>query len=357
MLVSIPAMMMRGGTSRGMYFVKSELASPGVELDRVLPALMGSPGPGQIDGLGGGSTTTSKVAVVSRSADPNVDVDYLFAQVDPLSGRVDWRPTCGNVLAGVAPFAIERGMVVAGPERTRVRVRLVNTNAHAVCTVPTPGGSIRYDFDESAVTAIHPSVPVRVEFRGFIGGSTGALLPTGNACDTVDGVEFSAVDAGVCAVIVRAADVGLQGDEPQAEINANPILLQRIANIRAKAAELMGMGDVCDSVLPKVMVTSVGSTDHADITSRYFVPATCHPAHAVSGGVCLATAARTPGTVVASQIGDCRNESGDFTVAHPSGKLCLKVAGAGTETSVTIDRTARKLFDGQVFASLHEVAC
>lgn len=355
MLVSIPAMMMRGGTSRGMYFVKSELTGPGIELDTVLPALMGSPGPGQVDGLGGGSTTTSKVAIVSRSEDSDADVDYLFAQVDPLSGRVDWRPTCGNVLAGVAPFAIERGMVAADGERTHVRVRLVNTGAYAVCTVPTPGGRVRYDFDESAATGAHPAAPVRVAFRDFVGGTTGSLLPTGSPRDVVDGVEFSAVDAGVCAVILRASDVGLRGDESQSEINTNSLVLQRLSSIRAKAAELMGMGDVTDSVLPKVMVTSAGAGD-VDIVSRYFVPDTCHPAHAVSGGVCLATAARVPGTVVESEVGR-RAGNGRFTVAHPSGRLSLDVVGSDAHPTVAVDRTARKLFDGQVFATLHEVAC
>lgn len=353
MLISIPAMMMRGGTSRGMYFVKSELSATGADLDRLLPALMGSPGRDQVDGLGGGSSTTSKVAIVSRSDHADVDIDYLFAQVNPVSGKVDWRPTCGNVLAGIAPFAIERGMVTAGPEQTNVRVRLVNTGARAVCTVPTPDGSIRYDIDEPGAL---PATPVQVSFRDFVGGSTGRLLPTGSPSDFVDGTEFSAVDAGVCAVIIRAADVGIRGDETQSEINANSLLLQRISSIRAKAADLMGMGDVKDSVLPKVMLVSDGG-GVADITSRYFVPDTCHPAHAVSGGVCLAIAARTPGTIVASQIRDAGTASPKFTVAHPSGTIELGVTGDGIQTNVTVGRTTRKLFDGQVFATLHGVAC
>lgn len=360
MLLSLPAMMMRGGTSRGMFFVASDLARTGADLDTLLPALMGSPGQGQVDGVGGGSSTTSKVAIVSPSEADDCDVDYLFAQVSPDAVHVDWAPTCGNVLAGVGPFAIERAMVTPTGETTTVRVRMVNTGARADCVVATPGGSIAYDAtpgDRSSGSALSPATRVAMTFRDYLGGTTGTLFPTGSPHEVIDGVEITAIDASVCAVIARAADLGITGAESAAEINANTLLLKRIAELRLKAGEAMGMGDVAGSVLPKVMLVSEG-TDGADITSRYFVPATCHPAHAVSGAVCLATASAMAGTIPASVAADGsdRTRPHAFSVAHPSGRVGVEL-DPRHGVSARIHRTARKLFDGQVFATLRRIAC
>ncbi|GAA1482162.1 4-oxalomesaconate tautomerase [Gordonia sinesedis] len=360
MLLSLPAMMMRGGTSRGMFFLESDLIRTGADLDTLLPALMGSPARGQIDGLGGGSSTTSKVAIVSPSPAGDCDVDYLFAQVSPDAVHVDWSPTCGNVLAGVGPFAIERALVTPTGDATTVRVRMVNTGARADCVVATPGGQIAYDAPADIGDRMSPATTVAMTFRDYLGGTTGTLFPTGKANDVIDGVEITAIDASVCAIIARAADLGITGREPAAEINANTLLLKRIAELRLKAGEAMGMGDVGGSVLPKVMLVGDAPAGvGAGITSRYFVPATCHPAHAVSGAVCLATASTIPDTLPAAVVGTgdaSHDEPHPFDVAHPSGRVSVEIDPRDGVTA-RIRRTARKLFDGQVFASLQSVAC
>ena len=360
MTMSVPAMMMRGGTSRGMYFVKSDLEATGADLNELLPAVMGSPDRDQIDGLGGGSSTTSKVAIVSPSTTDGCDVDYLFAQVRTNAARVDWSPTCGNMLVGVGPFAIERGMVAPTHPSTTVRVNLVNTGARVDCVVSTPGGVVRYDGDIHIGGLSRPAAPIELHFREFVGGSTGALFPTGNRTDVVDGVEITALDAAVCAVIVRAEDLGVDGRESAAALNADELLLRRLEELRLKAAVRMGLGDVRGSVLPKVML--VAKSAAADITSRYFVPDTCHPAHAVSGAICLASAATLSGTVVDSLVpktpgAEHSYGAQPFTVEHPSGELSLDIVSDGIRpVSAHIRRTARKLFDGFVFAEASRMA-
>ncbi len=263
MLMSLPAMQFRGGTSKGLYLLRDDLTAFGDSLDAVLSALMGG-APRQVDGLGGDATTTSKVAIVGPSAEDDIDVDYLFAQVDPKTGAVDTTPTCGNILAGVGPFAIERGLVPVAGATTDVRIRLVNTGARVVATIQTPNGAVEYGGDQTIAGVSGSAAPVQLTFTDFAGGTTGALFPTGNRIDHVDGVEVSCVDAGVCAIVIRAADLGLSGAESPAEINADEALLDRVERIRRKAGELMGMGDVSGRVVPKVMLVSKSEdADHS----------------------------------------------------------------------------------------------
>jgi 4-oxalomesaconate tautomerase len=213
-------MQFRGGTSKGVYLLGEDVEPYANNLDAMLSALMGA-AQRQIDGLGGNATTTSKVAIVSPSSGDDIDVAYLFAQVDPESGNVDWVPTCGNILAGIGPFAIERGLVPVTGETTTVRVRLVNTGARAVETIQTPNGQVQYGGDQMIAGVSGSAAPVQMTFTDFAGGTTGSLLPTGHRVDFIDGIEVSCVDAGVCAVLMRATDLGLTGAETPAEINAN----------------------------------------------------------------------------------------------------------------------------------------
>ena len=294
MLISLPAMQIRGGTSKGVYLLRDDLSAYADSLNAVLSALMGG-APRQLDGLGGDATTTSKVAIVGPSAEDDIDVDYLFAQVDPKTGAVDMTPTCGNILAGVGPFAIERGLVPVIGDTTDVRIRLVNTGARVVARVQTPNGAVEYGGGQSIAGVSGSAAPVQLTFTDFAGGTTGALFPTGNRVDHIDGVEVSCVDAGVCAIVIRAADLGITGAERPAELNADEALLDRVERIRCKAGELMGMGDVSGRVVPKVMLVS--ASDDADIRSRYLVPTSCHPAHAVTGAINLASTVSIPGTV------------------------------------------------------------
>lgn len=346
MLISLPAMQIRGGTSKGVYVLRDDL--DGHALDSVLSALMGG-APRQLDGLGGDATTTSKVAVVSASSEDGVDVDYLFAQVDPKTGKVDRTPTCGNILAGVGPFAIERGLVPVTGDTTVVRIRLVNTGARVVATVHTPNGAVDYSGDQTLAGVSGSAAPVQLTFTDFAGGTAGTLFPTGHRIDYIDGVEVSCVDAGVCAIVMRAADLGLTGAEGPDEINADRAVLERVERIRRKAGELMGMGDVTGRVVPKVMLVS--GSDVADIRSRYLVPTSCHPAHAVSGAINLASTMLVPGTV-ATEFRSAASGS-SVGIEHPGGVLELSVTLDGeAPVGATITSTARKLFDGRAFVEI-----
>lgn len=346
MLTPLRAMQFRGGTSKGVYLLREDLERYGDDLDAVLSALMGA-APRQIDGLGGNATTTSKVAIVSPSAEDDIDVDYLFAQVNPETGAVDWVPTCGNILAGVGPFAIERGLMPVTGDTTTVRIRLVNTGARVVETVQTPDGRVRYDGDQTIAGVPGSAAPVAVTFTDFAGGTTGSLFPTGHRTDFVDGIEVSCVDAGVCAVVMRAADLGLTGAESPADINANTEMLARVERIRLKAAELMGMGDVAGKVVPKVMLIS--DTDGADVRSRYLVPTSCHPAHAVTGAINLASTVSMPGTV-ADELAGRPAAAETVTIEHPGGVIELAMTlDGGIPVGARLTSTARKLSDGTVF--------
>jgi 2-methylaconitate cis-trans-isomerase PrpF len=345
-MIPLRAMQFRAGTSKGLYLLRDDVEPYAGALDTLLSALMGR-APRQIDGLGGATTTTSKVAIVGPSSEDDIDVDYLFAQVDPQSGKVDWVPTCGNILAGVGPFAIERGLVAVAGETTTVRVRLVNTRARVVLTIQTPNGEVRYSGDQTIAGVSGSAAPVQMTFTDFVGGTTGTLFPGGHRVDFVDGLEVSCVDAGVCAVLIRATDLGLTGDETPAEINADTALLSRVERIRRKAGELMAMGDVTGKVVPKVMLVS--ASDSADVRSRYLVPTSCHPAHAVSGAINLASSLSITGTV-ADMFRDESRATDSVKIEHPGGVIELAVTVDGdVPVCVCITSTARKLSDGTVF--------
>ena len=354
-MISLRAMMMRGGTSKGVYLLKSDLDETGLDPDVLLPAIMGSPDGRQIDGVGGGSSTTSKVAIVGPSTRPGCDIDYLFAQVDIATKRVDWTPTCGNLLTGVGPFAIERGLVAGADGLTAMRVYLVNTGATVMISVPTPGGRVRYEGGWEISGVPGQAAPIDTVFSDFCGGRTGALLPTGRPVDDVGGVTVTAIDAGVCAVIAEAAEFGVAGDESPQQLNARPGMLERLESVRLRAALAMGLGDARGCVLPKVMLVS--KSDRADIRSRYFVPDSCHPTHAVSGAICLATAATICGTVVARLLAR-PFRAGPMVIEHPAGTMNIEITSPGGDLGLwaATRSTARKLFDGYVFADMSRKA-
>ncbi|MER6052121.1 PrpF domain-containing protein, partial [Streptomyces sp. NPDC001793] len=300
--------------SKGLYLTGDAVDAIKVPPELLLPALLGSPGPRQIDGIGGAQTTTGKVVIIEPSAAPGTDVDCLFARVDFATDPVDWTPACGNLLSGVGPLVIERGLVPVTGDVTEVRVRLVNTGADVIFTVQTPGGVVRYDGQAAVDGVPGGAAPVGVTFTGFMGGTTGSLFLTGSPRGVIDGVEVSCVDAGVVAVLMRAADLGVAGLESPAELDSDQALLERIGFLRARAGKLMGMGDVAGRVVPKVMLLS--PSEDATIGSRYFVPTSCHPAHAVSGAVCLGLVLVLPGTV-ARVIVPHAPQCGDYTLEHP----------------------------------------
>ncbi|HVK31006.1 MAG TPA: 4-oxalomesaconate tautomerase [Burkholderiaceae bacterium] len=346
----IPCVLMRAGTSRGPFFLRDWLPADERARDEALIGAIGASDLLQVDGVGGGSTLTSKVAIVSNSSQPGCDVDYLFAQVGVGQKSVDTRPNCGNMLSGVAPFAIEQGLVAARDGETTVRVFNVNTRSRIDVTVQTPQRRVTYAGETGIDGVAGTAAPIRLNFLDAWGAVTGSLFPTGQRIDLIDGIEVTCIDAAMPLVIVRAADLQLRGRETPAELDADAGLLRRLEALRVAAGTRMGLGDVSGSVVPKPVIVSAGD-DELSVTSRYFTPRRCHASHAVTGAIGVATAFALPGTVASA----ARPPAGVRTVSvlHPQGRIDVEVAidgqGAGARIErASLVRTARKILQGEL---------
>ncbi len=341
-------MWMRGGTSKGGYFLKEDLPS---DRDAFLLRIMGSPDPRQIDGMGSADPLTSKVAVVSKSARGGVDVDYLFLQVFVDQALVTDQQNCGNILAGVGPFAIERGLVPATGEVTRVTIFMENTGQTAVATIATPGGQVTYDGIARIDGVPGTAAAIPIEFRDTAGSTCGALLPTGNAVDVIDGVPCTLIDNGMPCIVLRAADVGASGYEDRETLDAADDIKARIEAIRLAAGPLMNLGDVADKSVPKIMLVAPPRSGGA-ICVRSFIPKRAHASIGVFGAVSVATACLIPGSAAAAlaTLPDGRRKT--VSIEHPSGEMScvLDTDASGGVMSVALLRTARKLMDGMVFS-------
>lgn len=347
---SIPCVLMRAGTSRGPFFLREWLPEDDTARDEALIGAIGASDLLQVDGVGGGSTLTSKVAIVSKSAQAGCDVDYLFAQVGVGQKSVDTRPNCGNMLSGVAPFAIEHGLVPARDGETTVRVYNVNTRSRIDVTVQTPGRRVVYAGTTSIDGVAGTAAPIRLNFLDAWGAVTGSVFPTGRRIDVIDGLEVTCIDAAMPLVIMRAADLGLSGRESPAELDADRVLMQRIEAIRCAGGQAMGLGDVSRSVVPKPVITSAGDGPHS-ITSRYFTPRRCHASHAVTGAIGVATAFALPGTVASGP--QASEGARAIAVLHPLGRIEVEIVteGLGEATAIrraALVRTARKIFEGEL---------
>ena len=339
-------MWMRGGTSKGGYFLAADLPP---DRDGFLLRMMGSPDQRQIDGMGGGDVLTSKVAVVSRSERPGVDVDYLFLQVAVDKAQVSDAQNCGNILAGVAPFAIERGLVVAQDGETPVRVFMENTGQEAAIVVKTPGGKVTYQGDAHIDGVPGLSAPVAIEFCDSAGSVCGALLPTGNVVDVVDGVSVTLIDGGMPCVIVKAADLGLSGAETPAELEADDALRVRLERLRLACGPLMNLGDVTDKTVPKMTLVSAPRAGGA-ITTRSFIPHRVHKAIGVLAAVSTAWACLLKGSVAADLAQAGAGDRRSLSVEHPGGEMTVMLTlNDGQVSQAAILRTARKLMDGVVY--------
>ncbi|MBT9489490.1 MAG: 4-oxalomesaconate tautomerase [Rubrivivax sp.] len=348
--MTLPCVLMRAGTSRGPFFLRDWLPADEARRDEVLIGAIGASDLLQVDGVGGGSTLTSKVAIVSRSNEPGCDVDYLFAQVGVGTNSVDTRPNCGNMLSGVAPFAIEQGLVAAQAGETTVRVFNVNTKSRIDVTVLTPGGRVVYEGSTGIDGVAGTAAPIRLNFLDAWGAVTGSVFPTGQRIDVIDGLQVTCIDAAMPLVILRAADLGLSGRESPADLDADRALLARIEAVRCIAGERMGLGDVRHSVVPKPVIASAGD-DGDSITSRYFTPRRCHASHAVTGAIGVAAAFALPGTVASSAA--CRTGTRPVAVLHPQGRIDVEVVLAGPAGDTRIERaalvrTARKILQGEL---------
>ncbi len=357
MALKLPCVLMRAGTSRGPFFLAEWLPQEPAARDRALAAALGACEPLHLDGLGGGSTLNNKVAIVSRSREPGCDLDYLFAQVSVGQPVVDTRPNCGNMLSGVAPFAIEQGLVPATGDETTVRIHNVNTGAKIDATVRTPGGRVTYEGEARIDGVAGTAAPVLLNFLDAWGAVTGQLFPTGERLQVLEGVSVTCIDAAMPMVIMSAIDLGLSGRERPQELDANGALMERIERIRLQAGELMGLGDVRDSVVPKPVIVSAAD-DPSCIVSRYFTPHRCHTSHAATGAIGVATAFALPGTVASG----VRRAPGRhlLSVLHPSGRLDvgLDIRGEGSQAQVeraALVRTARKIFAGELYLAPYMV--
>lgn len=349
----IPCTLMRGGTSKGPFFLASDLPSDVPLRDRVLLAVMGSPDARQIDGIGGADPLTSKVAIVSRSSRPGIDVDYLFAQVSLDRPLVDVTPNCGNMLAGVGPFAIERGLVQSRDSVTPVKIYMVNTGNVAVAHVPTPDGEVCYEGEASIAGVPGTSAAIRIDFLDTAGSVCGALLPTGNPVDELDGIKATLIDNGMPVVVLRAADFGKSGYEAPAELDADKEFKQRLEQIRILAGERMGLGDVRSKVVPKMTLVAPPRMG-GDLTTRTFIPHKCHAAIGVLGAVTVGTACVLPGSVASGLFAAREGRVKRLSVEHPSGEFSLEIeadetSGGGIRVvRSSLIRTARALFRGDV---------
>lgn len=361
-LRGIPFVFMRGGTSRGPYMRRSDLPQDEATLSAVLIAMMGAGHPLNIDGLGGGNPVATKTAMLSRSDDDWADIDYFFAQVAVDKKLVDYAPTCGNILSGVGPAAVELGLIEPADGTTTVRIRMVNTGARAESVFEIRDGSPVYAGQQSIHGVPGSAAPVDLRFMDTIGSRTGAMLPTGQVCETIDGVDVTCIDVAMPMVIARAEDLGITGHESSQDLDADAALFARFEPIRREAGRRMGLGDVSDKVVPKFGVVAPAQGEAA-AAARYFMPWKTHPTMAVTGAQCFAACLMLPGSVAAGLARlpeGAGNGDAPFVIGleHATGTIDVtmdcRVTNAGLDLrSAGLMRTARMLARGEAMVPKH----
>jgi 4-oxalomesaconate tautomerase len=348
----VRCMLMRGGTSKGLYFLATDLPADPADRDALLLAIMGSGHPMQVDGVGGAHPLASKVAVVSPSRRGDADVDYLFLQLGVDEPAITDKQNCGNLLAAVGPFAVERWLIGAGRESTTTRIHMVNSGSVVTATFATPEGVVRYAGDTAIAGVPGSAAPVTLRFADTAGSATGSLLPTGRVCDVIDGIQVTCVDNGMPVVVARASDFGLTGNEPVDELAGNDGLARRVQALRLAAGKLMGLGNVSGLSVPKTTLVSA-PRDGGTICTRTFIPVRPHTSIGVLGAVTVATALLLPGGVGA-ELARLPAAGHVIDIEHPTGHLEVEVElDASRQPPQVIRagviRTARKLFDGTVY--------
>jgi 4-oxalomesaconate tautomerase len=344
--------MMRGGTSRGAYFLASDLPTDIAERDRILLSVMGSPDPRQIDGIGGADPLTSKVAVISPSSRPGIDVDYLFLQVWVDRPEVSDKQNCGNILAGVAPFAIERGLVRGCDPVTQVRIFMVNTSQTVVATVQTPGGKPEYQGNARIDGVPGTAAPIPLSFSDTAGSTCGALLPTGRAVDLVNGIAVTCIDNGMPVVVMRASDVGRTGYETRDQLDKDTELKAKIEAIRLTVGPMMNLGDVTAQTVPK-MILLAPPREGGVVSTRSFIPHRAHATIGVFAAVSVATACLLPDSPAHSLARIPDGTTKLMLIEHPTGASPVSLTtdvhdGKTVVTEAAIISTARALFEGRV---------
>lgn len=351
MQTAIPCLFMRGGTSRGPFFLESDLPSDPALRDKVLLAVMGSPHARQIDGLGGGHPLTSKVGIVRSGTAPGIDLDFLFAQLQPDKDTVDTTPNCGNMLAAVAPFALERGIVAPKGDSTTLRVLTLNTGMACDITVRTPGGRVEYEGDARIDGVPGTASPIGINFLDTAGSVCSGLLPTGSVKDMIDGIEVTCIDNGMPMVLFRASEVGRTGSESVEALNADTELKTRVEALRLMAGHLMGLGNVAEKNYPKMCLIAPPSAGGA-VGTRCFIPHVCHDAIGVLAAVTVATACVLEGSVADGIAVMPQGAVKAIAVEHPTGEFSVELeldpADPQKVTRAALLRTARLLMKGEV---------
>ena len=349
---SIPCLFMRGGTSRGPFFLESDLPTDTAARDATLLAVMGSPDVRQIDGLGGADPLTSKVGIIRRGQSAGVDLDFLFAQVSVKEARVDTTPNCGNMLAAVAPFGLETGLIRPTGDVTTLRVLTRNTGTLSDIEVQTPGGQVRYSGSARIDGVPGTAAPIKISFLETAGSVCGALLPTGRLVDRFGGIDVTCIDNGMPVVLMPAEALGVSGYETKDALNANLALKQKIESIRLKAGPAMNLGDVTLKVVPKMCLVAKPVTG-GHISTRTFIPHDCHSAVGVLGAVTVATAAVLPGSVANRYARVPEGNLKTLSVEHPSGEfsvvLTMNPQNESEVLRAALLRTARLILKGEVF--------
>ncbi len=350
---AIPCLLMRGGTSKGAYFLASDLPTDAKELNKALLGIMGSPDKRQIDGVGGAHPLTSKVAIIKKSTRPGVDVDYLFVQVFVEEAKTTTSQNCGNILAGVGPFAIEQGLVTAQDGETVVTVYMENTDSMAKQRIQTPNRKVQYEGDAAIDGVPGTHAPIMIEFLNVAGSSCGALFPTGNFTDIINGFKVTMVDNGMPVVMIDARSLGLQGDESIEDLEANAELKKTIEALRLAVGPLMNLGDVKDKTVPKMTIVSPPKMGGI-LNTRSFIPHRVHDAVGVLAAASVATAANIPGSVGHDIARIPTGKRRMCEVEHPTGTMGVEVVlnddpKVLVPDSTSIMRTARMLFSGTVY--------
>ena len=349
-LVRIPCVLMRGGTSKGPFFLASDLPIDPDQRDALLIEVMGSGHHLEIDGIGGGNSLSSKVAIIGPPTREGADVDYLFAQVKVEERFVDTSPNCGNMLSAVGPFAIEAGLVPVNGEQTTIRVHNVNTGTIIEAVIETPGGTVLYQGDAAIDGVPGKAAPVYLAFTEAVGAKTGRLLPTGTPQEVIDGLPVSLIDGATPVMVVRAEAFGLNGSETASELDTNRAFMVRLEDMRIEAGARMGFGNVRASVLPKPVL--IGQpTRGGTLSVRYFTPHACHTSLATTGAVSVAMAATLPDSLVGAALPEFSMPA-NLALEHPTGRMDVRVAipQGTTFPAVYVMRTCRRLFEGAVLA-------
>ncbi len=350
---SIPFMLFRGGTSRGPYFRSEDLPTDRDRLSEILISVIGAGNIRNINGLGGGSSVSTKVAILSKSSEPEADVEYLFAQVGVDKKLVDYGPTCGNILVGVGPAALEMGLVPITGDQTKVKIRATNTNALVEAIVETPGGAVNYEGDLAIDGVPGTAAPIALNFLNTVGSITGKMFPTGNKVDDIQGIPVTCIDVAMPMMIAKAEDFGITGYETSQDLDKNRELFTRMETVRIEAGQRMGLGDVSEKVTPKIgLVTKARNKGH--FSARYFMPWNAHPSMAITGSQCLSACFLAAGTVTDDFASRQENSPLEMVIEHPSGEIKIMVAfdyedGKLNFHSAGVVRTARMIAEGKVF--------